>query len=462
MIRQNQRLLNYVQKLVDVAIIIVSLLASYAVYCLFFQDYRINHHPAEIILAFVFVIGIHFVFFNIFNIYTSRRASSFLLEFIDIVKSTLFSYIFIAAAAYFFNILSDIQFILLTFFILNTTLITLYRFILRKFLRFARSKGYNRKFLVLLGINACTKSFTQKIATDLHLGYHIIGAFHMNAQEATNLNIPYLGSPDDFESFIENNIVDEVIIMFDNDETEKIKKGVAICEKWGVKFTIVPSIFSILPNRIYINNFDGLPVLNIRNIPLENIFYKTIKRICDIIISLFCLILFSPLMLITDILIKCTSKGPVIFKQIRVGENRKNFQMYKFRSMKTETENIIKMTQENDDRCTKIGRFIRKYSIDELPQLFNVLIGDMSLVGPRPEIPHFVDEFREEIPQYMIKHYVKPGMTGWAQVNGLRGNTSIEERIRYDIYYIEHWSLWFDIKILALTVIKGIFNQNAY
>ena len=203
--------------------------------------------------------------------------------------------------------------------------------------------------------------------------------------------------------------------------------------------------------------------MSLRNVPLDNKFYAIVKRMCDIVISIIAIIISSPLMLGVAIAIKTTSKGKVIFKQERVGYNRKKFTMYKFRSMKENSEIADKMTEINDERCTKVGRFIRKYSIDELPQLFNVLIGNMSLVGPRPETPFFVKEFKKSIPQYMIKHYVKPGMTGWAQVNDLRGgNTSIEERIKYDMYYIENWTIMFDIKILLLTITKGIFSKNGF
>ena len=191
---------------------------------------------------------------------------------------------------------------------------------------------------------------------------------------------------------------------------------------------------------------------------------KFIKRSIDIVGSLCCLIIFSIPMLIVAITIKATSKGPLIFKQVRVGLHNKEFKMYKFRSMVVQTEEEEKKawTTQNDPRVTKIGKFIRKTSIDELPQLLNVLKGEMSLVGPRPERPYFVEKYKEEIPRYMIKHQVRPGITGWAQVNGFRGDTSIEKRIDHDLYYIENWTLGLDIKILFLTVFKGFVNKNAY
>jgi len=197
---------------------------------------------------------------------------------------------------------------------------------------------------------------------------------------------------------------------------------------------------------------------------LSNTFNALVKRCMDIVGSLICIVLFSPIMLLTAIAVKVTSKGPLIFKQERVGLHNEPFRMYKFRTMyvQTEEEERKGWTHKDDPRITKIGRFLRKTSLDEFPQLFNVLKGDMSLVGPRPERPQYVEKFREEIPRYMIKHQVRPGMTGWAQVNGYRGDTSIRKRIEHDLYYIENWTIGLDIKILFLTVFKGFINKNAY
>lgn len=208
----------------------------------------------------------------------------------------------------------------------------------------------------------------------------------------------------------------------------------------------------------------GLPVVNIRHVPLTNTFNMICKRIMDIIGSVVAILIFSPVMLVTAVLVKTTSKGPLIYRQERVGLHNQVFQMYKFRSMEVQSPGREKKawTVRNDPRVTRVGRVIRRTSIDELPQLFNILKGDMSLVGPRPERPFFVEKFREEIPRYMVKHQVRPGLTGWAQVNGFRGDTSIKKRIEYDLYYIENWTLGLDIKILFLTFFKGFVNKNAY
>ena len=237
-----------------------------------------------------------------------------------------------------------------------------------------------------------------------------------------------------------------------------------MCEKSGVHTKFIPDYNNIIPTKPYTEDLVGLPVINIRRVPLSNMLNAFVKRAMDIFGALVALTLFSPVMLIITVIIKVTSPGPLIFKQERIGLQNKPFYMYKFRSMVVQDASKEKAgwTVKNDPRVTPVGKFIRKTSIDELPQLFNILKGDMSLIGPRPERPQFVDKFKEEIPRYMIKHQVRPGLTGWAQVNGLRGDTSIQKRIEYDLYYIENWTLGFDIKILFLTFFKGFINKNAY
>lgn len=208
----------------------------------------------------------------------------------------------------------------------------------------------------------------------------------------------------------------------------------------------------------------GLPVINIRYVPLTNTLNWWMKRIVDIVVSLVGLVVASPIMLIAAIAVGCTSKGPVIFKQERIGLHNKPFRMYKFRTMRVQMPSAEQKawTTKDDPRVTKVGKFLRRTSIDELPQLFNILKGDMSVVGPRPERPQFVEQFKEEIPRYMVKHQVRPGLTGWAQINGYRGDTSIKKRIEYDIFYIENWTMSFDVKIMFLTIFRGFINKNAY
>lgn len=271
-----------------------------------------------------------------------------------------------------------------------------------------------------------------------------------------------MGKIDGLQGILDKNSLDEIVITLSIAEYGKLEKIVANCEKSGVHTKFVPDYNNVIPTRAYTEDLQGLPVINIRHVPLNSGFNRFIKRSGDIVGSALLIVLFSPAMLLVALAVRITSKGPVIYRQERVGLHNRRFMMYKFRSMRVETSDEIRFTTANDDRTTKVGRLIRKFSLDELPQLFNVLKGDMSLVGPRPERPYFVEQFREEIPRYMIKHQVRPGMTGWAQINGFRGDTSIERRIECDLYYIENWTVMFDLSILFQTIYKGFVNKNAY
>ena len=261
-----------------------------------------------------------------------------------------------------------------------------------------------------------------------------------------------------------NSNLDEIAITLGLNEYYRLEEIVGLCEKSGVHTKFIPDYNNIIPTKPYTEDIQGLPVINIRYVPLSNTFNAMVKRAMDVVGALIALVLASPVMLVVSVLIKLTSRGPLIYKQERVGLHNKTFRMYKFRSMEMQSPEKEKKawTVKDDPRVTGIGRFMRRTSIDELPQLINILKGDMSLVGPRPERPFFVEKFREEIPRYMVKHQVRPGLTGWAQVNGYRGDTSIRKRIEYDLYYIENWTVGLDIKIILMTFFKGFINKNAY
>ena len=266
------------------------------------------------------------------------------------------------------------------------------------------------------------------------------------------------------EIILPENKLDEIAITLSLEKYGQLEKIVELCEKSGVHTKFIPDYNRFIPNRPYTEDLQGLPVINIRHVPLTNFVNAAAKRIMDIVGSIFMIIFFSPIMLAAVIGIAVSSSGPIIFSQERVGRHNKPFKMYKFRTMVVQDENDEdSFTQRDDPRITGIGKILRKTSMDELPQLFNILKGDMSIVGPRPEQVSFVEKFKEEIPRYMIKHQVRPGLTGWAQVNGLRGSdTSIEKRIEYDLYYIENWTLAFDIKIMLMTAFHGLINENAF
>ncbi|MCR5746094.1 MAG: undecaprenyl-phosphate glucose phosphotransferase, partial [Lachnospiraceae bacterium] len=351
------------------------------------------------------------------------------------------------------------------FMIVNIILDTLMRNIIRYILMFIRKKGYNKKYLLMIGYSKSADDYIKRIRLNPHWGYEVCGILDDKVPAGTMLRgVKVLGRIANLDVILPENKIVEIAITLPLEEYGKLERIVARCEKSGVHTQFVPDYNRVIPSRPIMEDADGLPIINIRNVPLASTENRIVKRFIDIVGSIILLIVFSPIMVISAIAVKLSSEGPVIFKQERVGLHNKPFMMYKFRTMEMQKESEEKKgwTVKNDPRVTKVGKVLRCTSMDELPQLINILKGDMSIVGPRPERPQFVEEFKEEIPRYMIKHQVRPGLTGWAQVNGLRGNTSIKERIKYDIFYIENWSLLFDIRIMFMTVFMGLINKNAY
>jgi len=310
--------------------------------------------------------------------------------------------------------------------------------------------------VVIVGGGQVANEYLEVISTNKNFGYSYSGY----VANSSDFKGEKLGNYDDLLNVLNKHKPDEVVCALDVSDAKYIENVVSDCEKSGTKISIIPFCYKYIPSQPYIDQIGNIPLINVRRIPLDNLGNAFTKRTLDILGSFVLIILTSPIMFITFLIIKSTSKGPVIFKQKRVGLDKKLFTMYKFRSMKVNLEEKTAWSTNSDPRKTKFGSFIRKFSIDELPQFFNVLKGDMSLVGPRPELPHFVDNFKNEIPLYMVKHQVKPGITGLAQVNGYRGDTSIKKRIEHDIYYIENWNILMDISILFKTVFKGLKNNE--
>jgi Undecaprenyl-phosphate glucose phosphotransferase len=346
--------------------------------------------------------------------------------------------------------------VLIAFYFVNIILIIAKRFIIRKTLSKYRSKGLNLKHVIIVGGGAVANDYLDVIKTNKQYGYNYSGYVANNS----NFKGEKLGNYDDLYDVLNKYKPDEVVCALDMSDAPFLESIVSDCERTGTKISIIPFCYKYIPSQPYIDQIGNIPLINVRRIPLDNLGNAFTKRAIDILGSIFLIVCTSPIMITTALIIKFTSKGPIIFRQKRVGLNKTTFTMYKFRSMKVNSEEQTGWSKNIDPRKTKFGSFIRKFSIDELPQFFNVLKGDMSLVGPRPELPLFVDNFKNEIPLYMVKHQVKPGITGLAQVNGYRGDTSIKKRIEYDISYIENWSLLMDISILFQTVFKGLKNNE--
>jgi len=469
MIKDNQALLNRIHLLLDAIIAAGSYMLAWY---LWFESPWKNVEEGTGVLpmetyfyALAFIIPGYIILYYAFNMYTSKRTSKQRYEIFSILKSNTTGIAIFLIVLYLVNQPDFSRGMLFVFYALNIVLTTIFRVILRKILKFFRKKGYNLKHVLLVGYSRAAEEYIKRIVDNPQWGYDVVGILDDEVPEGAKFKgVKVIGKIDNIYEILPENNLDEIAITLSLKDYDRLEEMVSTCEKSGVHTKFIPDYNSLVPSQPYTEDLVGLPVINIRYVPLSNPFNAFVKRLVDIIGSLFGIIITSPLLLVIAILVKCSSKGPVIFKQERVGLHNKNFNMYKFRSMEIQKDSEEKKawTVKDDPRVTKIGRFIRKTSIDELPQLFNILIGQMSLVGPRPERPQFVDKFKEEIPRYMIKHQVRPGLTGWAQINGYRGDTSIRKRIEYDIYYIENWTFGFDFKILFLTIFKGFINKNAY
>ena len=415
--------------------------------------------------ALVFLVPGFLLLYYAFNLYTPKRVQGRRLEAANIFSANMIGLLVFMFVLYLINEPNFSRSMIFMFIGINYIFTVIERNLIRLVLMDIRRRGMNQKHLILVGYSRAAEEFIDRIVQNPQWGYKINGILDDTVAVGTEYKkIRVIGTTSQLERILGRNNLDEIAITLGLNEYYKLQQIVAACEKSGVHTKFIPDYMNIIPTKPYTEDLLGLPVINIRHVPLTNTFNMMIKRAMDIVGSLFCIILFSPVMLAAAVMIKLTSPGPLIFTQVRVGLHNKPFKMYKFRSMEVQSPSEEKKgwTTRNDPRVTKVGRFIRKTSIDEMPQFFNVLKGDMSLVGPRPERPQYVEKFREEIPRYMVKHQVRPGVTGWAQVNGYRGNTSIRKRIEHDIYYIENWSVGLDIKILFLTVFKGFVNKNAY
>lgn len=458
MIRENQKLLNIFNIITDGGLVFVSLIAAY-----FIRFHVLTAAPGYLGLTVYLQLGCVMTPFLMFlyalmGLYESFRGKRFTLELGMLLKANFVGMVTLLALQFLIKNINISRVVLALFFLGATGSVSVKRWALRRILKHYRSLGYNQKHVLIVGSGKAALQYYSAIRKDLTLG--LTPAGYISAENKAIGKLRRLGGFDKLDETLANTYVDEVVAALSLEETEYIAQVINDCEKHGVKLSLIPFYADYMSSHPYIDEVGGLPLMNIRRIPLDNKANAFVKRAMDVCGALVLIVLTSPVMLFAAIGTKLSSPGPVIFKQVRVGLDKKNFTMYKFRSMRVNDRETSGWSTNSDPRKTKFGAFIRKCSIDELPQFFNVLKGDMSLIGPRPELPHFVDQFKESIPRYMVKHQVRPGITGWAQVNGFRGDTSIEERIRHDLFYIENWSVLLDIRILLMTVFKAMINSE--
>jgi exopolysaccharide biosynthesis polyprenyl glycosylphosphotransferase len=410
------------------------------------------------------VIPIWLLLFNSRRMYSPRRVVYFSDEFFAIVRIVVFGMLIVMSAAFFYRAFSYSRLVFFLLGVSSIAFISAGRFIVLKFEQSRYRRGNDVQQVLLVGTNAFAARILQSIQLNPKLGYRVVGFCSIRGKgKLVSPGVRRLGSIEKVPSLIKALGIDIVLIALNTADHLKLYELVKQCEGLNTELMMVPDTLELMTNQVRIKEIEGIPFIKIKAVPMTT-WNRILKRAFDLAVAVIVLIIISPVFLLLCILIKFDSKGPVFFWQERVGLDGQPFAVIKFRSMRTDAEKETGpvFAQKDDTRTTGLGRLLRRFSLDELPQLLNVIKGEMSLVGPRPERPHFVEKFKKDIPKYLDRHRVKTGMTGWAQVNGLRGNAPIDERTKYDIYYIENWSLVFDLKIILKTIRAVLFAADAY
>lgn len=415
-------------------------------------------------MTLVHVISILIVFF-FYRLYHRQRSLSYVDQFYAIFGAASVGTIMaIAFISFFFKNQLDYPRLMMVYVWILTILFTsLGRAVQSRLQRSLQARDWGEENLLIVGTGEVGRIVMQKILRSPELGYRVVGFVDDSPKVKAIQDIPVLGNTDQLPELIKDNNIKEVIIAMPEASHQETLQIVSKCDRGKVAIKVFPDVFQIMAKEVTIGDLGGLPLLTVRDTAMRG-WQLTVKRVIDIAGSAVGLIFLSPVMMLLAVLIKLESAGPVFFTQERMGLDGRRFMMLKFRSMRQDAEIQTGpiWTSANDDRRTRLGTYLRSFSIDELPQLINVIVGDMSLVGPRPERPVFVEQFKETIPRYMDRHREKAGITGWAQINGLRGDTSIIERTKYDLWYTENWSLALDFRIIIRTFLQIFNDRNAY
>ena len=446
MIKRNQEYLNRLNAFIDFLLVFFSYLFSAWFRLKVLHGWWENQGLSRpMIIASAFYAAGLLLMLSALGFYGTTRVKKLSWKLSTLFIATTLSIFIVTALIFVFKIEDVSRGIIAIFYVLTLFLLGAKQIVMRAALNQVRSSGYNIKHQILIGSGKLAAQYKEDLSNEPELGIQIDQAL-----------IP----SDDLEETLGSTTVDEVVIALEPDEYGEITRLISICEKNGVRYMIIPFYNDMIPAHPVFENVGRTRLINMRANRLESIGWAALKRTFDVVVSAIGLLILSPLLVVLAIGVKFSSPGPVFFKQERVGRDRRPFQMLKFRSMYVNDKSDTAWSSAEDDRRTKFGSFMRRTSLDELPQLINVLKGEMSLVGPRPELPFFVEKFKEEIPLYMVKHQVKPGITGWAQVNGYRGDTSIKKRIELDLWYIDNWSPLLDLRILFMTVPWAMLNGD--
>ena len=462
MFNRLQRFWTSIKIAIDVAVLAVAFALSY------FTRFDVLHGAPrpptrETLITLLLVLVLFPVAYRQSRLYATNRIRTHLEEVFELFKATITASLVLVALTYFgrerYSRLTRALFAGYSFVLVAAT-----RVAFRVWLEALRRRGLNLKSILLVGAGELGERVVETIEHHRELGFRVTGVLSRDLllPGTTVRGVPVIGTADEVERILTEHPVDQVILALPSEDTGLLKTLMGKLALRTVDVKIVPDLFQYVTLYGGLEEFGGLPIVSLQGGPLEG-WNLVAKRVFDILFSAAALILVSPILLVVALLVSFTSKGPVLYKQERMGMDGAVFPILKFRTMRTDAESSgARMATAGDDRRTPVGAFLRRTSLDELPQLFNVLRGDMSLVGPRPERPVFIEEFKRQIPKYHLRHKVKAGITGWAQINGLRGQTSIAKRIEYDLYYIENWSLLLDLKILVRTALGGFLSRNAY
>ncbi|MDI6802554.1 MAG: undecaprenyl-phosphate glucose phosphotransferase [Bacteroidota bacterium] len=411
------------------------------------------------------IIPIWLMILNSNKMYAPHRNNLLSDDFFSILKSITLGMLLIIGLAFFYREFSFSRYVVVALWLSAIGLVfggRIFIYLIRKKLL---SKGKELRNAVIIGNNETANSVYEKLILNKTYGYNLLGYFASSPAQSNNAisNGKYLGTIEDLIHSINNHEIEVALITLDSQDYQQIYNILHESDGINVELMLVLDVIGLMTSRMNIKEIEGIPFIKIKGVPITT-WGRIIKRFFDFLFSIFVLIIFSPVMIIIYILIKAGSRGSVIYKQERMGLNGEIFNVYKFRTMQVDAEKEtgpVWATQE-DKRTTRIGKILRRTSLDELPQFINVLRGEMSVVGPRPERPFFVNQFKDNVPKYLDRHLLKSGITGWAQVNGMRGQVSIEDRTKYDLYYIENWSLVLDIKIIVKTIKAVLFGKDAY
>ena len=458
MIKRNQRLLNALNLISDGALLMFSYAISLWLRFDLLKGRKSMQLASPTVLAAVMVfVVLLVVVYYVMGMYSGdrlrrKREEGLLITLINGLGTLSFM-----AMCYIMRMEDFSRLMLAMFWMVSSLLVVFKRLFVRAVLSYYRRRGYNLKHVVIVGCGQLAYQYAQDVRHNPQMGYSIMGYIGDVHQSALGR---HLGGYAQMEQILEERDPDEVVIALDPQDIFLMPQIIAAADKEGLRLSLVPLFNDYIPKTPSIVSLGRTKLVDMRVTPLDHLGWAMVTRAVDIIGSLALITVFSPVMLAVAIGVKLSSPGPILFHQERIGKNKKPFKMLKFRSMHITGTEDTGWSTNSDPRKTRFVSFIRKFSLDELPQFFNVLMGDMSLVGPRPEIPFHVLHFKEEVPLYLLRQQVRPGITGWAQVHGLRGDTSIEERVKYDLWYIENWTIWLDLKILMKTVFGGMINQE--